>query len=86
MLLCCEIGQFSLSFTNIFPVVILACQYSRVVISAVNETIDKCNRMLRETTNEEAGDIKNKLDTIRNQVNCAMRSNLVKTRNSNKVN
>ncbi|ELT90303.1 hypothetical protein CAPTEDRAFT_205084 [Capitella teleta] len=35
--------------------------------TAVNATIDKCNRMLRETTNEEADDIKNKLDTIRNQ-------------------
>ena len=34
----------------------------------MNETIDKCNKMLRETTNEEADDIKNKLDTIRNQV------------------
>lgn len=34
---------------------------------AVNTTIDKCNKMLRETTNEEADDIKNKLDTIRNQ-------------------
>ena len=34
---------------------------------AVNDTIDKCNSMLRETTNEEADDIKNKLDTIRSQ-------------------
>ena len=34
---------------------------------AVNDTIDKCNKMLRETTNEEADDIKNKLSTIRSQ-------------------
>ena len=39
--------------------------------AAVSATIDKCNRMLRETTNSEADDIKNKLDTIRNQVQCS---------------
>ncbi len=35
--------------------------------TAVNDTIDKCNKMLRETTNEDADDIKNKLNTIRTQ-------------------
>ncbi len=34
---------------------------------AVNDTIAKCSKMLRETVNEEAEDIKSKLDTIRNQ-------------------
>ena len=40
---------------------------------AVNNTIDKCNRMLRETTNEEAEDIKNKLATIREQADLVYR-------------
>ncbi len=35
--------------------------------TAVNDTIDKCNKMLRETTSEDADDIKNKLNTIRTQ-------------------
>ena len=39
----------------------------------VNQTIDKCNKMLRETTNSEADDIKNKLNTIRNQADLVCR-------------
>lgn len=39
----------------------------------MNQTIDKCNKMLRETTNAEADDIKNKLNTIRNQADLVCR-------------
>lgn len=40
---------------------------------AVNSTIYKCNQMLLETTNEEADDIKHKLNIIRDQADLVFR-------------
>jgi len=46
--------------------------------NAVKDIINKCNKMLRETTNAQTDEIKNRLEDIKSQVSAVKRQNFLK--------